>query len=374
MISRHLKLKLNRSQEEKLNSWIPILTSIYNFGIRKIELNLKDRVHFSKFEFQNLLAGHSKKLEIPSHTIQSILLQSYNAWDRHFKNIGRKPKLKSTRNKLRSIPFPDSIPSSRITKNSIKIPGIGLVRYYKQNIPEGKIKQVRVVKKASGWYCAVLIDANNYFKVKDSSEKVGIDTGFKSLVTLSNGIKIPNQRNLIKGQKRIVQSQRGKRAKLTARLNERIANRRKDYNHKLSRKLIEDYSEIYITNDNLKSQAKRFGKSVADAGISQLRTFIVYKGDNHGRKVTLVDSKYTTMTCGDCMSKTGPSGLNGLAVRIWECAACGAVLDRDVNSANVILKFGLGCSLVSEVVNTKSGLNRNPSLLENRSIMRRYLR
>jgi putative transposase len=88
-----------------------------------------------------------------------------------------------------------------------------------------------------------------------------------------------------------------------------------------------------------------FGKSVGDAGISQLRNFIIFKGDIHGRTVKLVDSKFTTMTCGNCWSLTGPTGLAGLRVRFWVCTDCGSELDRDINSANVILKVGAGCAL-----------------------------
>jgi transposase len=132
---------------------------------------------------------------------------------------------------------------------------------------------------------------------------------------------------------------------LTARLHERIKYRRRDYNHKISRFIVEDYSEIYITNDNLRGQSKIFGKSVSDAGISQLRQFISYKSDIHSRKFVLVDSKHTTMTCSVCGSLTGPTGLDKLAVRNWECSVCGVQHDRDINSAKVILNFGLGYSL-----------------------------
>jgi IS605 OrfB family transposase len=165
------------------------------------------------------------------------------------------------------------------------------------------------------------------------------------LAILSNGDKFSNHREFIKGQERLAQAQRGKRKKLVGRLHERISNRRKDYNHKVSRKIVQNFSEIYITNDNLRGQAKIFGKSVSDAGISQLRRFISYKSDNHGRKCVLVDSKYTTMTCSNCGARTGPTGLFGLAVRSWECGACGAQHDRDINAAKVILNSGLGWSL-----------------------------
>ncbi|MGH8286630.1 MAG: zinc ribbon domain-containing protein [Steroidobacteraceae bacterium] len=40
---------------------------------------------------------------------------------------------------------------------------------------------------------------------------------------------------------------------------------------------------------------------------------------------------------------SGPSGLRQLVVRQWECSACGAEHDRDVNAARNILTAGLRC-------------------------------
>lgn len=348
MIVRELKLRPSKKQEATFNNWLWILTGVYNFGIKKIEkrsLNPETWKYYSEKEFANLCANHSKKLDIPSHCIQGVLARGFDAWVRCWKGLGGKPKLKGIRNKLRSVPFPDPIPESRFSKGKISLPGLGRVRYYKQVLPTGKIKQGRVIKSASGWYLQLVIDATHTFKVYDTKKKVGIDTGFKHLAVLSDGTKIENQRNYVKGQKRLAQAQRGHDKKLASRLQERVANRRKDYNHKVSRKVVENYNEIYMTDDNLKGQAKKFGKSVSDAGISQLRNFISYKSDNHGRKCVLVDSFNTTKTCSTCGSLTGPTGLNKLSVRSWECSDCGSVHDRDINSAMVILKIGSGLDL-----------------------------
>ncbi len=361
MLTRELKLKLNRKEEKILSDWLWHLSAIYNFGIRKVELNARNKIYFSKFDFVNLLANHSRKLDIPSHTIQGILEQSYLAWDRCFKKLGKKPKLKSIHNKLRSIPFPDAILSSKIKDNRIGLPGIGKIRFHKQELPKGKIKKGRIVKKVSGWYLQLTFDAKHIFPVKEIVSKVGMDTGFKTLATLSNKEEIPNHRYYIQGQKRLAQAQRGKNKKLTSRLHERISNRRKDHNHKESRKIVENYSEIYITNDGLRGQSKLFGKSVGDAGISQLRQFISYKCDNHGRKFGLVASKNTTRTCFKCWSLTGPTGVKQLAVRKWECSNCRFVHQRDHNSAEGILILGSGIDLVPDVI---LGLNRNSTSLK----------
>lgn len=347
MIVRELKLRLNTKQEILLNEWLWYLQGVFNWGLRKIEQDANDHIYYFKTGFQNLLANHSKKLGIPSHTIQGILIQVWTAWDRCFRKLAKKPRLKSVRNKLNSIPFPDAIPRVRIKKNRISIPGIASLRFHSQEFPKGNIKQARIVKRASGWYVQLSIDTENMFVVEETNRSVGIDTGFKYLAVLSDGTKIENRRSYLKSQERLAQAQRGKDKKLVARLHERIKNQRKDYNHKISRKIVEKYSEIYCTNDNLKGQQKKFGKSIGDVGISQLRKMLAYKSSMNGRKFTLVDSKYTTMTCSSCKSLLGPTGLNMLDVRSWVCKVCGSRWDRDVNAAINILNSGAGFALVS---------------------------
>ena len=137
MITRELKLRLTTKQKNLLNQWLFHLTGVYNWASRKIELNAQNKIYFSKFDFVNLLPKHSKKLGIPSHTIQGILDQVYLAWQHCFKKIFNKPKLKSVRNKLNSIPFPDLIPSTRIKEKLIRLPKIGWVKFYKQKLPGG---------------------------------------------------------------------------------------------------------------------------------------------------------------------------------------------------------------------------------------------
>jgi putative transposase len=346
MIVRELKLKLLKSQEDMLNEWLWILTGAYNWAIRKIELDNKDKIYQGQFGLHYLIKGHNNKINIPCHTLQDTLTMAYKSWKRYYECTSKRPKLKGRRNKMRSIGFPDAISRSRLFNNKILITKrLGYIKYHKQALPEGKIKQARIIKRASGWYCQLTIDTKHTFKVKKTDKSVGIDTGFKKLLTLSDGVTFENQRYFIKLQERLGQAQRAGNNKLVGRINERIANARKDWNHKVSRKIVEDYKNIYITNDNLIGIKNRFGKSINDAGIGQLRKFIAYKSDNHNRHVAFVDSKFTTMTCGHCGARTGPTGLSKLKVRTWECGECGSLLDRDINAANVILKFGLGFSL-----------------------------
>jgi len=343
VIVRTLKLKLTKGQEDDLSRWLVHLASIYNWGLRKIELNARDKIYFPKHKFNNLLADHGKILDIPSHSIQGTLLQVYDAWGRCFKKLAKKPRFKGVRNKLNSILFPD--PLKPPVENKILVPGLGKVRYHKQDFPEAKIKCGRIIRRASGWYLCLWLDTDHKFPVMQTDKAVGIDPGFHTLLALSDGTKIKNPRELRKSAKRLAQAQRGHRKQLAARLQERQKNRRSDRNHKISRKLVENYATICYSDDNFKKMARRFGKSISEAALGNLIGMLSYKGRTGGRTLIPVKSNFTTMTCSTCGNLTGPKGLSGLAVRSWRCSACGADHDRDTNSAKVVLKTGLGISL-----------------------------
>lgn len=339
MIQTQLKLRLSVTKEQHLNDWLWSLTGVWNWSIRKIERDAKDGVYYTGMGFQNILADHGKRIGIPSHTVQGMLAQAHTAWSRCFKKIGGKPKLKGNRNKLNSIPFPDPIKS--LEGNHVKLPGVGLLRFHKQDIPDGKIKCGRIVKRASGWYLCLFIDADRKPIQRVADGMIGIDPGFKDLITTSDGEKVPHPKELQASIKRLGQAQRGGNKKLVARLHERIKNQRKDRNHKLSLRLVQENSLIVFSKDNIKGMAKKFGKSVASSGHGQLRSMLEYKAPKSGTQYIEVSGRNSTKTCSACGCLSGPSGLAMLAVRDWTCTGCGTHLDRDVNAAQNTLIAGL---------------------------------
>ena len=342
MIQTQLKLRMCKTQERIAESWLPILGSVFNFAVRKIELNAKDKIYFSKNDFQNLLANHGERLEIPSHTLQGVLSTVYDAWKRCFKKIAGKPRLKGMRNKLTSIPFPDPIKAPK--GNRIMLPSLGSVRFHKQDIPEGKIKCGRIVKRASGWYLCLFIDAEPKAIERTAFGEIGIDSGFSNLLTTSDGEIIEHPRELEASAERLAQAQRGHNKQLAARIQERIANRKKDRNHKLTTRLVSENVLIVWSKDNHKGIAKKFGKSVASSAHAQIRGMLSYKSPTSGTTFVEAASKDSTKTCNECGKPTGPTGLAGLSVRSWVCRDCGASHDRDVNAAINTLNIGAGCA------------------------------
>lgn len=339
MLQTQIKLRLSATKEQQLNDWLWILTGVHNWALRKIEQDAKGGIYYTGMGFQNLLADHGKKIGIPSHTVQGMLAQVHMAWSRCFKKIGGKPKLKGNRNRLNSIPFPDPIRAA--DGNHIKLPGIGTLRFHKQEIPDGKIKCGRIVKRASGWYLCLFIDAERKPIERIAEGSIGIDPGFKDLITTSDGEKIAHPKELQYSIKRLGQAQRGINRKLVARLHERIKNQRKDRNHKLSLRLIQENSIIMFSKDNIQGIAGKFGKSVSSSGHYQLRQMLAYKSRAGGAQYTEVVSRNSTRTCSACGALSGPQGWAGLSVRHWQCG-CGAEHDRDINASINTLIAGAG--------------------------------
>ena len=142
-------------------------------------------------------------------------------------------------------------------------------------------------------------------------------------MTLSTGEIIEHPREFAATQNRLGQAQRGSKRKLAARLHERIKNQRKDRNHKLSRRLVAEFTTICLLKDSHRAIAKKFGKSVSDSAHGRLRQMLAYKSLIGGTQLVFPENRNSTRACSTCGALTGPTGLAGLKVRQWTCGVCG---------------------------------------------------
>lgn len=125
-----------------------------------------------------------------------------------------------------------------------------------------------------------------------------------------------------------------------ATIHEHVANQRKDWLHKLSHILSQEYDYICVEDINMKnmSQSLRLGKSTLDNGFGMFRTFLQYKLEERGKRLIKIDKWFpSSKMCRFC--GTVNSSLT-LADRIWTCD-CGKTLNRDENAAINILNVGL---------------------------------
>jgi len=186
-----------------------------------------------------------------------------------------------------------------------------------------------------------------------SSEAVGIDLGLKTFAVLSNGEQIKRQRWLKHDANDVARLQRKKeklpkgsnaRKKAVMALNhayQRVTNRRTNFAHQESRKLVNRYSLLVF--EDLKIQGMQaIGSKVINRGISdvawgQFVQYTTYKAENAGRGVIRVNPRGTTQSCSSC----GKVVAKDLSVRVHDCPHCGLKIDRDLNAALNILARGL---------------------------------
>lgn len=344
MIQVQVKLRLRPAQERLLERWLWRLTSVFNWASRKIELDAAVGVYHRKYDLCRLLVGHGPKMGVPTDAIEGTVWTAYDAWDRCFNRVSRRPRLKGRRNRLNGIPFPHGR-EMRLAGTTLNIPKLGRVRFHERDIPPGRVTYARLVRRASGWHACLFIDAEPRSIVPVGYGQVGIDPGFASLATLSTGEVVGRPNEHVRHSARLAQAQRGGSRRLAARLQERISSARRDRNHKLSRRLVAENETICWSKDRVSSIARLFGKSVSAASHSELARMLAYKSHFGGRRFIEVPSRNSTRTCSSCLGRTGPTGFAGLKVRSWQCSACGATHDRDCNSAVNTLRTGLGISL-----------------------------
>lgn len=230
-------------------------------------------------------------------------------------------------------------------------------------LPEGASPStVTVSQDAAGrWFVSMLCDDRPAVPGAVNAA-VGVDVGITSVVTLSTGEKITNPRHERKDRERLARAQRAlsrkaegdgsNRAKArlkVGRAHARIADRRRDFLHKLTTRLVRENQTIVIEDLTVRNMLKnrKLSRAIADASWSELRSMLEYKADWYGREVIAVDrwfpSSKLCSACGTLQSRMP------LDVREWTCA-CGTTHDRDVNAARNILAAGLAVAACGDGV------------------------
>ena len=135
-----------------------------------------------------------------------------------------------------------------------------------------------------------------------------------------------------------------------AALHEKVSNQRKDFQHKLSREIVNDFGYIYVEKlrpkEMVKNNFRVLNKYINDAAWTQFFNFLNYKAEGAGRTMIEVNPKNTTQACSGC----GKIVKKGLSVRVHKCPFCGLVLGRDHNAAQNILALGRSVCITQEAV------------------------
>lgn len=226
-------------------------------------------------------------------------------------------------------------------------------------IPDGtKLGHAVLSRNGGHWHVCFLATLPDVAAPERAFSPVGLDLGVSSLVALSDGttVKAPKWAKLAEAkqrrhQRRIARrklgSKRRNKAKQDyARFMRSVADRRRDFLHKLSTELVRKHSHIAVEDLNVRALGRSaLSKDVLNAGWGSFLAMLRYKAENAGGAVEAVDPRYTSQDCSAC----GTYVPKLLSDRRHSCPQCGHEADRDVNAAqNILLKskfMGLGSSL-----------------------------
>lgn len=258
----------------------------------------------------------------------------------------------------------------------LKIPKIGEVKAKLHRTFEGKLKTVTISMGKTGKYYASLLFDDGLPELEISSEgkAVGIDVGLTHFAITSDGSKFDSPKPLKDGEKNLKRKQhslsrkekgskrRGKARRILARVHERIANTRKDFQHKLSRKLVNDNQVIVVENLAVKNMVKNhcLAKAISDCGWSEFTRQLKYKAHKDG-KTYLEMGRFFRLSkiCHVDLNQVGSLPLNGGS---WTCSKFQEKHDRDVNAAINILHEGLRILALATSANASGG-NVRPDVL-----------
>ena len=293
--------------------------------------------------------------EVDSLALCNVQLDLERAFRDYRKVPGRgRPRYKSKHHNRRSYTTNVVNGNIRIEGKKIRLPRVGMVRIrIHRDIPEGWIlKSVTVVKEPMGKYYASLLyelpESENQAKGKsrEAGEKkyLGIDYAMDGLAVMSDGTKADYPKyfrqaedKLAREQRKLSHCEKGsrnyeKQKRKVAVIHEKVKNQRKDFLHKLSRSLADEYDIIGVEDIDMRAMSRslHFGKSVTDNGYGMFRNMLSYKLEENGGELVKVDRFFpSSKRCSLCGRIKEDLTLSD---RIYRCC-CGNCIDRDVNAA-----------------------------------------
>jgi putative transposase len=349
-----------QEQKELMQKIFGQVRFVYNLGLEtKITAYNGNKKNITSIDLSNQI----KELkdtecpwlkESPSQALQMSVRNLDNAYTNFFRGFGF-PKFKSKHGK-QSFQLPQGVWLSDDNKQ-IYLPKLNLVDVDLHREFKGDIKTVTVSKTITNKYYVSILVENNQAKPEKKPIKlessVGIDLGIKDFVITSDGKKFENKdffksvmRKLRVEQRSLSRKKKGsnrylKQKMVVALLHEHVRNQRRDYLHKISRYLVDNYDTICMENLNVGGmlQNHNLARAISDMGWNEFKSMTEYKCDWYGKNLSVIGRfDPSSKTCNVCGTINKELTLKD---REWTCKKCNSNHDRDTNAALNIRNFGL---------------------------------
>lgn len=303
--------------------------------------------------FPELKAEHEPLKHVYSQVLQNVAVRvdlAFKAFFRRVKSgdVPGYPRFRGA-NRYDSFTYPQS--GFKVEGSRVFLSKIGHVKAVIHRPLEGTLKTATIRRAATGkWFVCLSCEVEPK-PLEQSDEAVGVDVGLKDIIATSDGDSVPAPRFFRKEEKELARTQRrlseapkssrerARRRKVVAKVHERIKNKRSNFAHQQSRKLVDRYGFIAVEDLSVNRMNKNhcLAKSIADAAWTDLTQKIAYKAENAGKTFVKVAPHYTSQDCSRC----GHRQIMPLSRRVYDCPSCSLSLDRDTNAALNIKRLGL---------------------------------
>ncbi|SRR6266851_2419142 len=333
---------------------------VYNWALRKrTDAYYKDGVRLYYKDLSALLPELKQQEEtiwladVASVPLQQSLRHLDRAFLNFFEGRGKYPTWKKKRNQQSATYVGTAFHWNNGTLTLAKMETPLAIRWSRPLPKESKPSTVIVSKDAADRYFVSILVEQDIAPLSPVEQSVGADLGLKDFVILSTGETVGNpkffhkdEKKLAKAQRRLAKKQKGsknraKARKKVARIHARIRDRRRDFLHKLSTRLIRENQTICVETLAVKNMVKNhaLAKAISEVGWSEFVSQLEYKAQWYGRTLVKIDKWYpSSKRCFDCGHLLDSLSLE---TRHWVCPECGVAHDRDVNAARNIHVAGL---------------------------------
>lgn len=352
------------TQQELLRGQLSEACRLYNAALQeRIEAYRTHRKSVNYYDQAGQLTEIRKAgdLGLPNcHCAQDVLRRLDKAFKAFFQRIkrGQKPgfpRFKSSR-RYDSITFPSHGDGNRLLPSGhLFVQGVGNIKIKLHRPLHGKIKTVSVKRECEHWYVCFSAETSAQ-PLPEAEAVVGIDVGLSTFATLSDGTEIENprlyrqaQKKLRRAQRRVARRKKGSKRRrkavvLLRKIHQHVFNQRNDHQHKLTRRLVNQFGKIFVEDLNVKGLSSgMLAKAVHDASWTSFIAKLTYKAEEAGRQLLKVDPRGTSQRC-PCGARVPKK----LSDREHVCTKCGLVSTRDHVSAMEILRLGLSLQDVTK--------------------------
>ena len=354
-----LKIRIypNKAQRKIIDEHIEGAIYVYNYFLHYA----KEEKNYDIAIWRKELFGIMKrgKCEVLNNCDYFLLLNQLdilkNSYDNYFKGLGNEPNFKKKDANVSAFKIANRNNSISLNDNRLFVQLLGNLKCrYNKDISNCKIYSVVIKRSLCNIYEASLLYDAIVPYLEKKYRKIGIDIGVRKLITTSEGdyyipiSTISNIDSFIKGlQKKLSGKEMHsnnwyKWRRKIEKLHLYRSNYIKDILNKATTKLVQDYDVIFMEDlsitELLKQQkVKTIKRRVVESSLYTIRDMLTYKCKMYGKKLVLIDRYYpSSKICSECGYRHDP-----LDLEIFRCPVCGLVIDRDLNAAKNIYKYGM---------------------------------